>query len=300
MIQASQAIQHIEQGLKQLISSQQIFGKLSHSQTSISLYLNTKSPMTPPQKTLRASNHHPSMANMVKGNRKPWNTTNICIEFYEPIRDKNGKIKKNKCQTTVVQNAKGNIQPFTIDVYKYEAKLLDIADIPTIYNAIVSFINNGIYTDPLSSTNKAAKVISRTAKIVNRKPSNNTETSQSSTSATTSKSNSENLNCNTMKLKESDLRCIISETIKRIIKDNKPVITESYEPIGGGYEFIDENGIKHTSVMTIQSQSGQMCHIAEDDHCYLLFNDYGSGKNCTHIKWIFPEALKVLQMLPLP
>lgn len=44
MIQASQAIQYIEQGLKQLISSQQIFGKLAHSQTSISLYLNTKSP----------------------------------------------------------------------------------------------------------------------------------------------------------------------------------------------------------------------------------------------------------------
>lgn len=300
MIQASQAIQYIEQGLKQLISSQQIFGKLAHSQTSISLYLNTKSPMTPPQKTLRASNHHPSMVNMVKGGKKPWNTTNICVEFYEPIIGKNGKIKRNKFKTTVLQNSKGNIQPFSVDVYEYEAKLLDIADIPTIYNAIVSFINNGTYMDPLTSTNKAAKVISRTAKIVNRKPSNNTETSQLSTSATISKSNSKNLNCNTIKLKESDLRCIISEAIKRIIKDNKPVMTESYEPIGGGYEFIDENGIERISVVTIQSQSGQMCHIAEDDHCYLLFNDYGSGKNCTHIKWIFPEALKALQMLPLP
>jgi inorganic pyrophosphatase len=82
--------------------------------------------------------------------------------------------------------------------------------------------------------------------------------------------------------------------------ESKNGITESYEPIGGGYEFIDENGIERISVVTIQSQSGQMCHIAEDDHCYLLFNDYGSGKNCTHIKWIFPEALKALQMLPLP
>lgn len=300
MIQALQAIQYIEQGIKQLLSTQQIFGKIKQSKTSISLYLNTKNPMTPPQKTFRVSNHHPSMANLAKGGGKPWNTTNICVEFYEPIKDKNGKVKKNKFQTTVVQNAKGSIRPFSIDVYKYEAKLLDIADIPTIYNAIVSFINNGIYIDPLASTNKVAKVISRTAKIVNRKSSNNTETSQPSTSATTSKSNSGNLNCNTIKLKESDLRCIISETIKRIIKDNKPVITESYKPIGGGYEFIDENGNERISVMTIQSRGGQMCHIAEDDHCYLLFNDCGSGKNCTHIKWIFPEALKALQMLPLP
>ena len=135
---------------------------------------------------------------------------------------------------------------------------------------------------------------------MNRKPSNDTVTTHPSTSATTSKSNSGNLNCNTIKLKESDLRCIIYETIKRIIKDNKPVLTESYKPIGGEYEFMDENGIKRTSVVTIQSQNGQMCHIAEDDHCYLLFNDCGSGKNCTHIKRIFPEVLKVLQMLPLP
>jgi hypothetical protein len=105
---------------------------------------------------------------------------------------------------------------------------------------------------------------------------------------------------NIEKIGLDEIRYMVEETIKRIIKDNKPVLTESYKPIGGGYEFMDENGIKRTSVVTIQSQNGQMCHIAEDDHCYLLFNDCGSGKNCTHIKWIFPEALKALQMLPLP
>lgn len=132
MIQASQAIQYIENGLLGLLNAHQIFGKLSHSQTSISLYLNTKKPMMPPQKSFRASNHHPSMANMIKGSRKPWTTTNICVEIYEPIRDKYGKIKKNKFKTTVLQNAKGTIQPFGVDVYKYEAKLLNIADIPII------------------------------------------------------------------------------------------------------------------------------------------------------------------------
>ena len=299
MIQAFQAIKYIEDGLRQLLSSKQIFGKLTHSQTSISLYINTKSPMTPPQKTLRASNHHPTMANMVKGGKKPWNTTNISVEFYEPLTDTKGKIKRNKFKTTVLQNVKGSIQPFSINVFEYKAELLDISDIQAIYNAIISFINTGTYNDPLASTNKSAKVINRTAKIVAKQPQGSTS-SQPSTPTLVSNNNTNNLNCNTIRLTTSDLRNIIYEAVKGILKIDKPILKESYTPIGGGYEFTDEDGVERISVMTIQTSGGQRCHIAEDDHCYLLFNDFGKGEKCSHIKWIFPEALKALQMLPLP
>ena len=304
MIQASQAIQHIENGLKGLLNSQQIFGKLNKSQSSVSLYLNTMNPTTPPQKTLRASNHHPSMTNMVKGKKKPWKTKNICVEFYEPQIGKNGKVKRNRFKTTVLQNAKGTIQPFTIYVYEYEAKLLDAADIPIIYNAIVAFINTGTYTDPLAGTNKAAKYISKTAKIVNK---NNNQTSLNppqqppQTSNPTNNSSSGGLNCNIVRFTESELKRMITESIKRVIKTlHESEVDNSYKPIGGGHKFTDEDGTERTSVMTIKAPSGQMCHIAEDDHCYLLFNDDGEGKDCPHIKWIFPEAVKALQMLPLP
>lgn len=77
-------------------------------------------------------------------------------------------------------------------------------------------------------------------------------------------------------------------------------ISELYKPIGSNFEFTDENGIKRTSIMTIRDDSGQMCHIAEDDHCYLLFDDNGKDKPCTHTKWIFPELINALRKLPHP
>ena len=107
-------------------------------------------------------------------------------------------------------------------------------------------------------------------------------------------------NKNVIHINETELKSLIKECVKRIINEHNKLLMESYKPICKGYEFTDENGIKRTSVISIQDNSGQMCHIAEDDNCYLLFNDNGTGKNCSYIKWIFPELLKILQTLPLP
>ena len=104
---------------------------------------------------------------------------------------------------------------------------------------------------------------------------------------------------NRIKLTETELKGIIAESVKQVIKTlNESEVDNSYKPVGGGHKFTDKNGTKWTSVMTIKAPSGQMCHFVEDDHCYLLFNDDGEGKNCSDIKWIFPEAFETLKSLP--
>lgn len=204
------------------------------------------------------------MANMVKGGKKPWKTTNICIEFYEPQIGKNGKVKRNRFKTTVLQNAKGRIQPFNIDVYEYEAKLLDVSDIPAIYNAIVTFINTGTYTDPLAGTNKRSKHISKTAKIVN-KNNNQTPSTQSQvnqvvspqTQPTTTGSTSGNLNCSTIHLDASDLKYIITEAARRILTESPDSVesTGQYYTHHGSYPFVVFKGFPHNKTDKNESRN---------------------------------------------
>ena len=98
----------------------------------------------------------------------------------------------------------------------------------------------------------------------------------------------------TVRMNESELKEMIRHIVKR-------VINEEYKPIGSR-KFKTKNGkIEWESVITLQSDSGQVCHIANDDHCYVLFNgDNLSDNDCEHIHYIFPEAVRALQALPLP
>ena len=98
----------------------------------------------------------------------------------------------------------------------------------------------------------------------------------------------------TVRMNESELKEMIRHIVKR-------VINEEYKPIGSR-KFKTKNGkIEWESVITLQSDSGQVCHIANDDHCYVLFNgDNLSDNDCDHIHYIFPEAVRALQALPLP
>lgn len=79
-------------------------------------------------------------------------------------------------------------------------------------------------------------------------------------------------------------------------------------PALGSQTFYTNNGkTEHKSIVTLQAPSGQVCHIAEDDHCYVLYNGSGihydgdglKDKNCEMIHYIFPEAFKALKELPL-
>ncbi len=184
MIQAASAITYIQAELNKLKANGQIFGKITRSKTTLSLYLDTKKPSPDPQKTERVSNHHPDMRHMVQGNRKPWNTTNISIEFYEPVRLPNGKVKRNRLYTNVLQNAKGTRKPFDVTIYEYKAAQLDYTDIPIIFQSLISFITNNKFQDPLKGTPKEAKEITRTATIIQRKPKTVSAKTSSSMSVT--------------------------------------------------------------------------------------------------------------------
>lgn len=220
MIQASSAITYIQTELNKLKSSGQLSGKIRRSKTTLSLYLNTRKPSPDPQKTARISNHHPKMQHMAQGSNQPWNTVNIGIEFYEPVVLPNGKIKKNRFYTNVLQNASGTVQPFSIIVYEYRASLLDYSDIPQIFQALISFITTQKYIDPLKGTTKAAKEIPRTAKIIPRKTGKATSSAVSQTSnriPSFTQSVTQQSTFSPPTITESQLRQIIRETIVNAI-----------------------------------------------------------------------------------
>ena len=108
-----------------------------------------------------------------------------------------------------------------------------------------------------------------------------------------------------IRLNESDLYRMVKESVKRILTEKKEDVT--YKPIGPKTFYTNNGKTKRKSVVTLQAPSGQVCHIAEDDHCYVLFNgsgiEYGGNglrdKNCEMIHHIFPEAFKALKDLPL-
>ena len=217
MIQALSAITYIENEFKKLKASGNLNGKIHRSATSVSLYVNTKRPDPNPQKSIRSSNHHPNMKNMLAGNRAPWNTTNISIEFYEPIIGKNGKVVQNRFNSNVFQNQQGTIQPFTVTVYQYVAKKLDWADIPIIFKAIVDFITNNVYNDPFRGTSKAAHTIEKTAKIKQRKQKQKNVSKSVSSPASFTQTSTSASNFTTPTITEDQLRQIIRESIEEVM-----------------------------------------------------------------------------------
>lgn len=130
-----------------------------------------------------------------------------------------------------------------------------------------------------------------------------------------------NENRQVIRLNESQLRGMIEKHLKKVLNEIcEPVgkIDESneikyeieegeeyspykYYPIGSHKFWSNDGKTERKSIVTLQEPaSKQCCHIAEDDHCYVLFNGEGlKDKNCEMITYIFPEAFKALKDLPL-
>lgn len=66
----------------------------------------------------------------------------------------------------------------------------------------------------------------------------------------------------------------------------------------GTQKFKLKNGIEINSIITLKNGSGQMCHITEDDHCYVLYNQNSPEESANKITHIFPEAFEILKELP--
>ena len=98
---------------------------------------------------------------------------------------------------------------------------------------------------------------------------------------------------------------MVKECIKRVLFEasiySRSHNDHEYHPIGSQTFWSNNGKTEWKSVVTLQCPSSkQCCHIAEDDHCYVLFNGSGlEDKNCEMINYIFPEAFKALKALPL-
>lgn len=100
------------------------------------------------------------MQNYASGNRTPWFSDNVSIDFIVPNSDEDNRIRPR-----VKQNTKGTIQPFDITVYQYNPNILDGKDLLEIFKNIVLFLNGDGYTDPFMDTNKQAIVKPRHSNI---------------------------------------------------------------------------------------------------------------------------------------
>ena len=78
-------------------------------------------------------------------------------------------------------------------------------------------------------------------------------------------------------------------------------VDTSYKIIGSNIKFGIGDGVYLFSKITLQNNSGQVCHIAEDDHCYVLYSGLNlNDDNCKQTTYIFPEAFKALTYLSPP
>ena len=106
-----------------------------------------------------------------------------------------------------------------------------------------------------------------------------------------------------LRLTESDLKGLIIESVSRILEEYEGYKNYAeyakYRPIGKK-KFQTEYGNEIESVVTLKSESGQMCHIVEDDHCYVLYNQLSFEKEAKPVTHIFPDAFEILKKLPNP
>jgi len=85
-----------------------------------------------------------------------------------------------------------------------------------------------------------------------------------------------------------------------------------YQPVQTESSFQDTYGNTHTPVATLRDEYGGICHVVEDDHCYVLYlrkctNFQPIPEGCLEVEdgmkfhktpYIFREAHELLKMLP--
>ena len=199
------------------------------SETTVSFYVNKTSTLR--GKNTRVSDHHPNLQHYTDGGKQPWLFDNISIEFIVP----RSKEDKRRFRARVGQNASGTIKPFDVTTYQYDSTIIDSSDLNDMFNAIVVFLNGGGYSDPFMGTAKQAKVLSRHSNIKPYKApaiptnisvdsnNNNRIASQNGYGADYVSENKQyNKNNNmkqTIKLTESELRNVITESVKRVLNE---------------------------------------------------------------------------------
>lgn len=223
---------------------------------------------------------------------EPWRGDNVSIDFIIP----GSKQDKKKLRATVHQNASGTIQPFDITTYQYDSTLIESTDITTIFKAIIVFLNGGGYTDPFIGTPKQAKVLPRHSNI---KPHRG---SASSTTLTCSR----NIGIDDNYLNEMTIYCLgdiiplnenkqynkngnMKQTIKLTESELRNMITESVKRV------LNEEQQKYVSMEIVKRYAqGLLKAIESNDNAQILL--YGS----TLQKWLGPTIAQLQQQQGMP
>ena len=211
---SEECIKIIVDRLISLVDSGQLNATYNQSEDTISFYVNDISIGERPLLTLRVSDHRPTYQKYIRPDVPPPSSgidTNVSIEFYKPKFDEDGNVYRNRVRNGVsIQHSESVVVPFVINSYSYTPKLLELADVDTIYNAVTKWINGGVdtqYEDPFKGTPKAAIPQSKEAVLKN----NNQENKNISCNR--------NMNKKLIRLTESDLHRIVRESVNSVIKE---------------------------------------------------------------------------------
>ena len=312
MITSEYAVECLKKGFERYIRQSKINATIKCSATTVSFYVDK----TPNNKSTnaRVSDHHPNMKNYILGNKTPWFSDNVSIEFIIPDSQEDKRFRPR-----IRQNAQGTVQPFDVTVYQYNPNILNGQDLLDIFKGIVVFLNGNGYTDPFQGTNKEAIVKPRHSNI---KPyrENKTTTNESRTFLTESILNNITEHCMREVVIDKKIHCLIKEHISQhlplmksvsttvrmnesefnemICSITKQIINEEYEEIGS-VEFELENGVKVKSVMSLRNRGGkQTYHIVKDDGCYVPYSQSLKTGKSKPTYYLFPELFNAMTKLP--
>lgn len=217
MITSIQAIQKLKNDIISLIQSGKLNATYHQSKNTVSFYVNDIDTGAQKRLTLRVSDHHPTLQRYVKKNNDlPNYTNNLSIEFYKPVYLSSGKRKPNKTNRRVrVPSWATKLSDFSVSIYNYKPQYLDPVDITTIYNAILKWFNDTTsnpdakYIDPFKNTQKEATTSAPISKLRENKQYRNTNAIMKQKQ--------------TIKLNETQLRGLIKESVKKMLKEGKIV-----------------------------------------------------------------------------
>lgn len=229
----------------------------------------------------------------------PWeNRYNLDIEFLNEPKAQN--------------DLDGNTQFFVVDQWLYDNATITTEDLNAILTTIVS-LGEEDYKDPTGKAVRHTVLTPNDAKGRDIADRSNVHPHQlevlkkyeDEKAAKDMEKKKKTDECRVVRINENDIRTIVAECVRMVLFESsiksRRHEDHTYHPIGS-HKFWTNNGkTEMKSIVTLQNPSSkQCCHIAEDDHCYVLFNGSGlNDKNCEMINYIFPEAFKALKALPL-
>lgn len=250
MIDANSAIGAIKRMIIAMIENGVLKARYEESSSSISFYTYSDAPLL----TLRLSNHPPKFNNTAEHTPDASNRENVGIDFFVPVRNAKGKFKKQKTDKRVNVMPDNIPHPFKMHNYEYYSDMMCNNDVLVIFKAIKNFLMGGQFIDPFANTPKAAHVtggwcrfriqkphrkdIVRKSEIVDRRGREGGWENASraeinfykrygmgdsiirkGTIIENNQIQKENMK-QTIRLNESQLRDIISESVKRVLMEN--------------------------------------------------------------------------------